>query len=423
MSFTLSNFHYYLSLLFYKYISKYESHILKGINLISFENINSKNIEAVFSRFDKSVENQFYKGIFNHLDFLISENELKEISNQINELNLISKNDFQNEFEEALKRVSLDFSRNYSYNFSNSEINNLIFSIIKSEQDQFQRIYDPALGYGGFLLKSDQELKVKEFYGDELNLACANVSKMRMIINGVNEERVNIRNVDSIIDIEYESGKFDLIVSEPPFLQKAKLSDEVYDIKAFSLFQDEFKSVLSEYSFILKSLNLLSLNGIMVVFLPSSILFKESGKNMREALIEKGNFLDVVISIPEKVLTHTHIETSIMIFRKNRKANDPIFFMNIENFFSKVSRYNSISDEAISEVVEIFSNRKNIDKISRTVDPKEIKENDFNLNISRYIQSFEVRARKTTIDLIAENEKLTQELEELNIKMKQLLTK
>ncbi|WP_252796781.1 N-6 DNA methylase [Fructilactobacillus hinvesii] len=144
----------------------------------------------------------------------------------------------------------------------------------------------------------------------------------------------------------------------------------------------------ADYAFILDGIANLKDSGIMAVILPHGVLFRgtREGKIRRELI--DANYLDAVIGLPEKLFDVTGIPVCIMIFKKNRKTDD-IFFIDASNEFEKGKNQNKLTDEHIQKIFKTYQERKTVDKYASVVSMDEIKENDYNLNIPRYVDTFE----------------------------------
>ena len=131
-------------------------------------------------------------------------------------------------------------------------------------------------------------------------------------------------------------------------------------------------------------------NGTMAVVLPHGVLFRGAAEGViRRHLIEKQNCLDAVIGLPANIFFGTSIPTVILVFKKNRENKDNIFFIDASNDFEKGKNQNILRDIDVEKIVKTFKDRKTIDKYSYVASIDEIKENDYNLNIPRYVDTFE----------------------------------
>ena len=131
-------------------------------------------------------------------------------------------------------------------------------------------------------------------------------------------------------------------------------------------------------------------NGTMAVVLPHGVLFRGAGEGtIRKYIIEKMNVLDAIIGLPANIFFGTSIPTVILVFKKNRANEDNILFIDASNEFEKGKNQNILRDTDVDKIIETYKNRTTIDKYSYVASMKEIIENDYNLNIPRYVDTFE----------------------------------
>ncbi|WP_278381953.1 N-6 DNA methylase, partial [Clostridium tyrobutyricum] len=165
----------------------------------------------------------------------------------------------------------------------------------------------------------------------------------------------------------------------------------------------------ADYAFILHSIYHLNSDGTMAIVLPHGVLFRGAAEGkIRQTLIEK-NYLDTVIGLPANLFYGTSIPTVILVFKKNRKTKD-ILFIDASNDFEKGKNQNNLIDKNVDKIINTFKERKNIDKYAHLASIDEIKENEFNLNIPRYVDTFEEEA---PIDLEEVNRQLEQDNKEI----------
>ena len=130
-------------------------------------------------------------------------------------------------------------------------------------------------------------------------------------------------------------------------------------------------------------------DGTMAVVLPHGVLFRGAGEGtIRRYMIENMNFLDAVIGLPANLFYGTSIPTTVLVFKKNRSTKD-IFFIDASNDFDKGKNQNTLTDAHVDKIIETYAKRENVDKYAHVATFDEIVENDFNLNIPRYVDTFE----------------------------------
>ena len=292
--------------------------------------------------------------------------------------------------------------------------------------DQDFSVYDPAMGSGSLLLtvedeakKSNQSMKM-HFYGQELNTTTYNLARMNLMMHNVEYTNMTLKNADSL-ESDWPDGPdaqgvdhprtFDAVVENPPYSARWDNDESKLKDPRFKLYGALAPKTKADYAFLLHGLYHLKPDGTMAIVLPHGVLFrgKKEGK-IRQALIEK-NQLDAVIGMPANLFYNTSIPTVILVLKKKRERKD-ILFIDASKNFEKGKNQNILRDEDIDKIIETYKERKDIDKFSHVADLDEIKENDFNLNIPRYVDTFE---EEPPVDI----KKVSQELQDINKKIKE----
>ena len=281
------------------------------------------------------------------------------------------------------------------------------------------KAYDPTCGSGSLLLKLKNEAQVVEYYGQELNPTTYNLARMNMILHDINPDRFHIRQGDTLEDDQFPDLKADVIVANPPFSAKWKSDSNplLANDPRFTPYGVLAPKSYADYAFVAHMLYHLDDNGYMAVVLPHGVLFRGNREaKIRRYLIEQMNVIDAIIGLPQNLFYGTGIPALIMVFSKNRKPNEPILFIDASREFEKGKNQNYLRDKDIEKIVQTYKDKKEIDKYSHLATLDEIKENDFNLNIPRYVDTFE---EEPEIDI----EQVTKELHELQEKEKKIKEK
>lgn len=273
----------------------------------------------------------------------------------------------------------------------------------EDKHQQF-RVYDPTMGSGSLLLTVQKELPYGErigsvdFYGQELNTTTYNLARMNLMMHGVNYRNMNLKcadTLDSDWPFDEKNGtqiplKFDAVVANPPYSQ-------LWDIKGIDREKDaRFREYgvapasKADYAFVLHGLYHLDSKGTMAIVLPHGVLFRGASEGKIRKNIIDNNLLDAVIGLPANLFYGTGIPTCILVFkgRELRKNND-ILFIDASKDFEKVKNQNKLTIDNISKIIDTYKDRKNVDKYAYVASLDEIKENDYNLNIPRYVDNFE----------------------------------
>lgn len=264
-------------------------------------------------------------------------------------------------------------------------------------------VYDPTMGSGSLLLtvrnqlpKTTQAGAIK-FYGQELNTTTYNLARMNLMMHDVSFNNMTLNNADTLEsdwpDGPDESGvdqprSFDAVVANPPYSAKWDNNETKLKDPRFSEYGKLAPASKADFAFVLHSLYHLNNDGTMAIVLPHGVLFRGAAEGkIRQTLIEK-NYLDVVIGLPANLFYGTSIPTTILVFKKNRQAKD-VLFIDASSDFEKAKNQNNLRDSDVDKIVAAYKSREDVDKYAHVATLDEIKENDFNLNIPRYVDTFE----------------------------------
>ena len=306
---------------------------------------------------------------------------------------------------------------------------------VKDDGRQF-RVYDPTMGSGSLLLTVEREMlngeihdKV-EFYGQELNTTTYNLARMNLMMHDVKYSNMNLRRADTLdtdwpfdeIDGIQVPLKFDAVVANPPYSQK-------WDTKGVDREKDvRFKSFgvapasKADYAFVLHGIYHLNSKGTMAIVLPHGVLFRGASEGkIRKNLIDN-NLLDAVIGLPANLFYGTSIPTCILVFKGQdaRKDKRDVLFIDASNEFKKEKNKNVLTPENIDKILKTYSERKSIDKYSHLATLEEIKENEYNLNIPRYVDTFEEEEPIVLSEVASELYKIDQEINESKSQLKDM---
>lgn len=280
------------------------------------------------------------------------------------------------------------------------EVSSLIAMIIANKCKNLNelKVYDPTSGSGSLLLNIGEEAskyidknKIK-YYGQEKITETYHLTRMNLIMKGVPSQNVIVRNGDTLEDdwpyfdddTAYQTLRVDAVVSNPPYSLHWDAENRSRDerFKKYGL----APSGKADYAFLLHCLYHMENDGIMAIVLPHGVLFRgDSEYNIRKNLCIEHN-IETIIGLPANLFFATSIPTIIMILRKNR-SNDDILFIDASQNYEKGKNQNILRDCDIKRIFDAVIERKDIENFSKLVSFKEIKENDFNLNIPRYVSA------------------------------------
>ena len=284
--------------------------------------------------------------------------------------------------------------------YTPQEVSKILAKIVTTGKHKLKSVYDPTCGSGSLLLRVAKEVKeVNNFYGQEMNRTTYNLARMNMILHGVHYRRFDIKQEDTLERPQHIDQQFEAIVANPPFSAQWSANPLFTTDDRFSQYGKLAPGSKADYAFVQHMIYHLAENGIMAIVLPHGALFRGGAEqHIRRYLIENKNFLDAVIGLPANIFYGTSIPTCIMVFKKCRENPDDILFIDASNEFEKVKTQNMLRDEHINKIIDTYRNRIELERYSKRATLKEIEENDFNLNIPRYVDTFEEEAE---IDIYA----------------------
>lgn len=273
------------------------------------------------------------------------------------------------------------------------QMRELIADILNSEvKKEKVSIFDPVAMSGSLLLTMKEKFQSKvELYGEEFSPDLFRLSKMNMLIHGMDTQTVhdNFVRGDFLKDEELDANsKFDIIPMTPPF-SSWDANPELLNDPCFSKVGVLPPKSKADYAYVLRGLQHLSEDGTMAVMLPTGALFRSAAEGeIRKYLLEKQN-IHAVISLPQGARNFTAIYTVLLIFKK--KKTDKILFIDASRDGVKNAtrlKQNFLTEEGFAKILHTYRNREEVDRYSRLVSLDEIRENDYNLNIPRYIDTF-----------------------------------
>lgn len=303
--------------------------------------------------------------------------------------------------------------------YTPQEVSKILAKIVTLGKTRLKNVYDPTCGSGSLLLRVAKETDVSDFYGQELNQTTYNLARMNMLLHNVKYGDFDIRQGDSLEDPQHIGKKFEAIVANPPFSAKWSSDKSFLDDERFSGYGKLAPKSKADYAFVQHMIYHLDENGTMGIVLPHGVLFRGAAEEkIRRYLIEEKNYLDAVIGLPANIFYGTSIPTVILVFKKCREDDDEILFIDASQEFEKVKNQNKLREEDIEKIVNTYKNREEIDKYSHVATMDEIRENDFNLNIPRYVDTFEEEEPIDLDEVCDELEKIAKEMKEVDKEIK-----
>ena len=277
-------------------------------------------------------------------------------------------------------------------------------------------IYDPAMGSGSLMLNIRQFVKNPgkvHYHGQELNTTTYNLARMNLILHNVEQSQMCLRNGDTL-DEDWPTDEpylFNAVVMNPPYSAVWSADDKFLSDPRFERYGKLAPKSKADFAFLLHGFYHLNDKGTMGIVLPHGVLFRGASEGViRKTLLEMGA-VDAVIGLPPNIFYGTSIPTVVLILKKNRDRRD-VLFIDASNDFEKQKNQNNLHPEDIRKIVNAYKMRDSVPKYAHLAEYDEIISNDYNLNIPRYVDTFE---EEPQIDIVA----LSNEIVDLNLQIKQ----
>ena len=360
-----------------------------------------------------------------------------------------SEDDFENLFED-LDLNDIDFHHEdaeidvlgdaYEYLISNfaasagkkagefytpQQVSRILAKLVTINKSKLQSVYDPTCGSGSLLLRVGKETKVSSYYGQEFNSTTYNLARMNMLLHGISFKHFDIKNADTLENPKHKDMKFDAIVANPPYSAQWSADPKFMEDERFSAYGKLAPKSKADFAFIQHMIYQLSDNGTMAVVLPHGVLFRGASEGtIREYLIKEKNYLDAVIGLPANIFFGTSIPTCILVFKKCRENEDNILFIDASKDFEPGKNQNRLRDKDVNKIIETYKSRVEKPKYCHVAPLSEIAKNEYNLNIPRYVDTFEeeeeIDIKAVQQDLKRIDKEIAEVDKELNVYLKEL---
>ncbi len=394
-------------------------HALEEANGTKLRDASKSVFQDISFNTDKLGEEKQKNTILRHLLEDFAKDELNLRPSRVGSLDVIG-----NAYEYLIKHFAAGGGQKAGEFYTPPEVSDLIAELLDPQEDD--TISDPACGSGSLLMKCGRKIKKRfnskkyALYGQEAIGSTWSLAKMNMFLHGEDNHKIEwgdtIRN-PKLLNKHGGLMHFDIVTANPPFSLDKWGHDEA-DHDPFGRFRRGIPpKTKGDYAFISHMIETMEpTTGRMGVVVPHGVLFRGSSEGkIRKQLIEE-NLLDTVIGLPEKLFYGTGIPAAILIFKKN-KADSNVLFIDASRECKTGKNQNLLTLDNIKKIVKTYKVRKSFDKYSYLANFEEIEENDFNLNIPRYVDTFE---EEEEIDLLAvrkEREELKTQLVELETEM------
>lgn len=357
-------------------------------------NANSPKLDKIFDDLDFANKDKFPNETLQKLINNFSQHNFGD--------NYISSDLLGDAYEYLIEQFAADAGKKGGEFYTPREVERVIINILKPHEKD--HIYDMAVGSGGFLLESYHYLKDQAgekkarslyLYGQEINIGTYAIAKINMFLHGL--DSADIQRGDTLADPKFLNmdgslKTFDICVANPPYSVKEWESEIFMSDKHGRLAGYEMPPIRkADYAFVLHMIKSMNENGRAGIVLPHGVLFRGGAEGrIREQLI-KNDLIEAIIALPSKLFYGTGIPAAIVIFNKNKSENhkNKILIIDAERDFEEGKNQNRLRKKDTEKIVQAFEGYRDIEKYARVIDVKEIEENEFNLNVRRYVENRE----------------------------------
>lgn len=388
------------------------------------ENIGQK-LNEIFEKLTNANSPKLDK-IFDDLDFANKDrfpNEtLQRLINHFSQYNFgsnyISSDLLGDAYEYLIKQFAADAGKKGGEFYTPREVEKVIMGILKPHQKD--HIYDPTVGSGGFLLEAYDYLKQKSgekiaktlyLYGQEQNIGTFAIAKINMFLHGL--DSADIRRGDTLANPQFLTPQgglqtFDIVVANPPYSIK-DWEFEIFKTNKYGRL-DGYEmppEKNADYAFVLHIIKSMNTNGRAGIVLPHGVLFRGGAEARIREQILKNDLVEAVIGLPSKLFYGTGIPAAIFILNRNKteERKGKIIIIDAEKDFSEGKNQNTLRNQDIQKIIRAYDGNQDIESYARVVELKEIEENEFNLNVRRYIEN---REKEEEIDVTLVRKQLTE---------------
>lgn len=406
------------------------------------ENLN-ETLEKVFDHIEESAKGSTsesdFAGLFDDIDVNSNKlgatvekrnKKLASVLKNIAEMKLSYGDNTIDAFGDAYEFLMSMYASNAGKSggefFTPQEVSELLTRLAVVGKTEVNKVYDPACGSGSLLLKALKILgkeNIKQgFYGQEKNITTYNLCRINMFLHDVDFDKFNIACEDTLLAPQHwDDEPFDVIVSNPPYSIKWEGDDNpiLINDNRFSPAGVLAPKGKADLAFIMHSLAWLSTNGVASIVCFPGIMYRGGAEQKIRKYLVDNNYIDTVIQLPDNLFFGTSIATCIMVLKKSRSDTN-VLFIDASKEFTKVTNNNKLMPENIEKIVDIFTNRNTIDHVSRLVKYEEVKEQNYNLSVSTYVEKEDTKEKidikvlnKQIEDIVKRENDLRQEIDKI----------
>ena len=410
------------------------------------ENLN-ETLERVFKHIEESATGTSSEGDFTGLfdDIDVNSNKLgptvakrneklTKILEKIGDMPLAytdSKIDaFGDAYEYLMSMYASNAGKSGGEFFTPQEVSELLMRLATVGKTEVDGVYDPACGSGSLLLKAEEVLGkgkvLRGFFGQEINITTYNLCRINMFLHGISFDKFNIACEDTLISPQHwDNEPFEVIVSNPPYSIKWAGDENPLLINdpRFAPAGVLAPRGKADLAFIMHSLAWLKTNGTASIVCFPGIFYRGGAEQKIRKYLVDNNFVDCIIQLPDNLFFGTSIATCILVLKKN-KADTNILFIDASKEYKKVTNNNVLDEEEcknISHIVDYFTNRKDIEHISKVASYETVKGNDYNLTVSTYVEKEDLREEINIENLNAKIDEIVTNEDKLRSEIKKII--
>lgn len=354
---------------------------------------------------------------------------ISEVMKQLAKINLAEYDGdaLGNAYEYLIREFASESGKKAGEFYTPHGVSTLMTRIVingKEDKKGFS-IYDPTMGSGSLLLnaiKFSNEPSSIRYFGQELNTSTYNLARMNMFLHDVAPENQKLRNGDTL-DADWpqdEPTNYDGVLMNPPYSAKWSAARGFLDDPRFGRYGVLPPKSKADFAFLLHGYYHLKNDGVMAIVLPHGVLFRGAAEGkIRKALLENGA-IDTIIGLPSNIFYSTSIPTTVIILKKDRTSRN-VLFIDASNDFNKEKNQNVMATEHLEKIFDAYSKREDIDKYAHVASYEEIEENDFNLNIPRYVDTFEDLAPIDIVEVSKEIKDIDAQIKDTEVELLAML--
>ena len=408
------------------------------------ENLNM-TLENVFKHIEESASGTSsesdFSGLFDDIDVnsnklgstVAKRNEklakiLDKIGSMPLEYNESTKIDaFGDAYEYLMSMYASEAGKSGGEFFTPQEVSELLMRLATVGKTEVDGVYDPACGSGSLLLKAEEVIgkgKVhRGFFGQEINITTYNLCRINMFLHGIGFDKFNIACEDTLISPQHwDNEPFEVIVSNPPYSIKWAGDENPLLINdpRFAPAGILAPRGKADLAFIMHSLAWLKTNGTVAIVCFPGIMYRGGAEQKIRKYLVDNNFVDCVIQLPDNLFFGTSIATCIMVLKKN-KADTSVLFIDASKEFVKVTNNNRLEDKNIENIVKYFTDRADLAHVVKVAPYELVKENDYNLSVSTYVEKEDTREKVDIVKLNKEIDEIVAREEVLRTEIKKIV--